>query len=92
MVGLQAEVFVVDNYSEDGTVEYLQPKYSFARFIQNEKNLGFAKANNIALELCKGEYVLFLNPILYSGKYFKRLHMLFFQTHTDAGCYRSADA
>jgi len=85
MVGLQAEVFVVDNYSEDGTVEYLQPKYSFARFIQNEKNLGFAKANNIALELCKGEYVLFLNPDTIIPENILKDCIAFFQTHTDAG-------
>ena len=85
MVGLQAEVFVVDNYSEDGTVEYLQPKYSFARFIQNEKNLGFAKANNIALKLCKGEYVLFLNPDTIIPENILKDCIAFFQTHTDAG-------
>jgi GT2 family glycosyltransferase len=32
------------------------------QFLTNDKNLGFAKANNQALAICKGKYVLFLNP------------------------------
>lgn len=83
--GLQAEIFVVDNNSEDGTVEYLEPKYLFAKFIQNEKNLGFANANNIALKLCKGEYVLFLNPDTIIPENILKDCIAFFQTHTDAG-------
>jgi GT2 family glycosyltransferase len=85
MEGLQAEVFVVDNYSEDGSVEYLQSKYSSAKFIQNEKNVGFAKANNIALKLCKGEYVLFLNPDTIIPENILKDCISFFQTYSDAG-------
>lgn len=59
---LTAEVFIVDNASTDGSVEYLQPFYPQFHFISNASNLGFAKANNLALEKCSGKYVLFLNP------------------------------
>jgi GT2 family glycosyltransferase len=59
---LEAEVWVVDNASSDGSVEYLRRIFPFVHFIANLKNAGFAKANNQALEACKGEYVLFLNP------------------------------
>jgi len=59
---LEAEVIVVDNHSADGSMDYLRPLFPDIRFIANEENLGFAKANNLALAYCTGEYVLFLNP------------------------------
>jgi len=57
-----AEVFVVDNASADNTIEFLQPHFPWVRFIANERNEGFAKANNLALGKCTGEFILFLNP------------------------------
>lgn len=59
---LEAEVIVVDNHSTDGSMDYLRPLFPNTRFIVNEENLGFAKANNLALTYCTGDYVLFLNP------------------------------
>ena len=62
LTGIDAEIIVVDNHSTDGSMEWLPPLFPDIRFIQNHENLGFAKANNQALAVCKGEYVLFLNP------------------------------
>lgn len=62
IVGLDAELIVVDNHSADESISYLGPLFPDVLFIQNIENLGFAKANNQALKFCKGEYVLFLNP------------------------------
>jgi GT2 family glycosyltransferase len=59
---LPAEVVVVDNASTDNSVEYLKPMFPSVQFIASEKNLGFGKANNRALERCTGKYILFLNP------------------------------
>jgi len=59
------EIFVVDNCSQDGSREYLiQTKKENNRLniILNKRNLGFSKANNQALALAKGEFILFLNP------------------------------
>jgi N-acetylglucosaminyl-diphospho-decaprenol L-rhamnosyltransferase len=56
------EVIVTDNNSSDGSVEYLQQRFPFVRFISNKENLGFARANNQALQVATGKYVLFLNP------------------------------
>lgn len=56
------EVIVVDNCSADGSIDYLQPKFPFARFIASGENLGFGRANNLAWRQAGGEYVLFLNP------------------------------
>ncbi len=60
--GLNTECFVIDNGSTDGSINYLKPQFPAVRFIENETNPGFAKANNQVLPLCTGEYVLFLNP------------------------------
>ena len=60
--GINAEIIVVDNNSADGGVEWLKPIFPSVRFMVNDKNMGFAKANNQALAICSGEHVLFLNP------------------------------
>ncbi len=57
------EIIIVDNNSNDGTVEYLRSKYQEdIRIVANEKNVGFSKANNQGVELATGEYILILNP------------------------------
>lgn len=56
------EIFVVDNNSTDGSVEYLKAKYPDVIFLENKENVGFARANNQAFKQCKGKYVLMLNP------------------------------
>jgi GT2 family glycosyltransferase len=59
---LKAEIIVVDNASADGSIKYLLSKFPGVNFIDNPKNVGFARANNQALREAKGEYILFLNP------------------------------
>lgn len=59
---LETEVWVVDNASTDGSIEYLKQRFSFVKFVENPENTGFSKGNNSVLYQCKGKYVLFLNP------------------------------
>lgn len=54
------EVIVVDNASEDGTVEYIRKKYPKIKIVQNKKNMGYVGINS-ALGLCMGKYVYFIN-------------------------------
>jgi GT2 family glycosyltransferase len=56
------EVIVIDGASYDGCGEMLGRLFPSVRFIQSEKNLGFAKANNVAFREARGSTVLFLNP------------------------------
>lgn len=56
------EVFVVDNASADGSAEMVKKEFPRVRLIANTKNLGFAKANNLAIREAKGNFVLLLNP------------------------------
>ncbi|MEP6726985.1 MAG: glycosyltransferase family 2 protein [Bacteroidota bacterium] len=60
--GMDAEVIVVDNNSTDESVAYLQKIFSGIKFIVNEKNTGYAKANNQGWQIAGGDYILFLNP------------------------------
>lgn len=59
---IDAEVFIVDNNSVDGSVQMLKKKFPCFYLIENKDNVGFAKANNQAMRLAKGEYILLLNP------------------------------
>ncbi|PIS40725.1 MAG: hypothetical protein COT26_01765 [Candidatus Kerfeldbacteria bacterium CG08_land_8_20_14_0_20_43_14] len=56
------EVFVVDNDSQDSSVEMVENRFSQARLLKNRQNLGFAKANNLAIKLTNRPYILLLNP------------------------------
>ncbi|MFZ4632262.1 MAG: glycosyltransferase family 2 protein [Patescibacteria group bacterium] len=56
------EVFVVDNNSEDGSIEIMKTEFPQVRLIENKDNRGFAAANNQAIRLSKGDYILLLNP------------------------------
>jgi len=56
------EVFVVDNASADGSADLVKTEFPQVKLIVNETNLGFAQANNQALELAQGRYILLLNP------------------------------
>lgn len=60
--GIEAEVFVVDNASRDGSAVMVAGEFPQARLIANSDNYGFAKANNQAMKEAKGRYVLLLNP------------------------------
>lgn len=55
------ETFVVDNGSTDGSQEMLKSNFPDITLIENGRNLGFAAANNIALQQAKGAYFLLLN-------------------------------
>ena len=59
---LDIEVFVVDNNSPDGSVDYLRPRFPEVHFIANAENAGFSKANNQAIRQAQGRYILLLNP------------------------------
>ncbi len=56
------EIIVVDNNSGDNAGEILSSNYPDVSFIQAGQNLGFGRANNLGVDIAKGEVVLFLNP------------------------------
>ncbi len=82
--GFDVEIWVVDNASTDGSVDYLRPLFPNVKFIENDDNPGFAKANNQALRKCRGEYVLLLNPDTIVGDSLRTL-CCFMDEHPEAG-------
>ena len=85
-----AEIIVVDNHSVDGSVDYLEQRYPqklfpMVRFVRSAHNLGFARANNIAIRQSRGEYVLLLNPDTIVGEDALKASVDFMDVHEDAG-------
>jgi GT2 family glycosyltransferase len=62
LTGIDAEVFVVDNNSADGSAAMVAAEHQWVKLIANDANLGFAKANNQAMKIAQGSYILLLNP------------------------------
>jgi len=56
------EVIVVDNASQDNSLESTKATFPWVKVIANKRNLGFARANNQALGISKSKYIYFLNP------------------------------
>lgn len=59
--GLRVEVLVVDNNSSDGSPEMVERDFPGVRLFRSKVNLGFASANNVALEVVQGRYPVLLN-------------------------------
>ena len=87
-----SEIIVVDNNSGDGSVETLQPLFPGVRFVGNLENVGFAKANNQALALASGEYILFLNPDTILAEDFARVCLDFLREEAEAAMGRPEGA
>src|SRR5216684_540807 len=85
MQGLQGEVIVVDNASDDGSVEMLRQKFPAIKLIANSRNLGFAAANNIALRQAGGEYIFLLNPDTIVQEDTFTAMIEFLETHPEVG-------
>ena len=59
---INLDIWVVDNNSMDGSVDFIKLNYPAVKLIANASNVGFSKANNQALKQIKSPYVLILNP------------------------------
>ncbi len=76
------EMIVVDNNSTDQSWRQLENEFKDVRFIASDKNVGFAKANNRAVDLANGEWIYILNPDTeLQGFYLQEL--LYFARNTD---------
>lgn len=85
MEGISGEVFVVDNFSVDGSVEMVREKFPQVKLIANRENTGFSKANNQAIKASSGEYVLLLNPDTVVEEDTFSTCIAFMDAHPDAG-------
>ena len=83
--GIEGEVFVVDNHSDDDSVVTVRTQYPWVRLIENQENMGFSRANNIAIREARGEYVLLLNPDTIVEEATLREVLRFMDEHLKAG-------
>ena len=58
---IKYEIFVVDNASNDGSIEAISKEFPNLHIIKNSENKGFGAANNLAIQEAKGKYILCLN-------------------------------
>lgn len=83
--GSDLEVFVVDNGSTDGSGRVVKEKFPEVKVIENQENVGFAEANNQALRISKGKYLLLLNPDTQVKEKAIEGLVSFMETHPRAG-------
>ena len=64
---LDAEIIVVDNDSADGSSEMVASTFPDVKLIRNTENTGFSRANNQAIRISRGEFIVLLNPVILCG-------------------------
>ena len=82
---LSFEVFVVDNASQDRSASMVRSSFPQVRLIENAENVGFARANNSAIERSQGRYILLLNPDAFVGERAIEEMVGFMDEHPEAG-------
>ena len=82
---IDGEIFVVDNNSIDGSVSMVREKFPDVHLMDNKENVGFSKANNQAMRVATGEYILLLNPdtVVEEDTFLKCIE--FMDDHPEAG-------
>ncbi len=82
---ISKEIIVIDNASDDGSVEVIREKFPSLTLIENKTNAGFGKANNQGLAIANGKYILFINPdcIVSEDTFINMLS--FFEEHPECG-------
>jgi len=82
---INAEVIIVDNNSVDNSCRMVKERFPQFQLIENKINTGFAVANNQAINISKGKYVLLLNPdTLVEEDTFEKV-VNFMEQHPEAG-------
>lgn len=82
---IKFEIIVIDNASNDGSVEMVKSEFPDVRLITNFENRGFAAANNQGMSIAKGRYILLLNSdTIVSDQAINKV-MAFADSHKDVG-------
>lgn len=79
------EVFVVDNHSVDGSCFLIKDQFPWVKLMENKENVGFSKANNQAIKIAQGEFILLLNPDTVLEQDTLKKVIEFMESHADAG-------
>ncbi|MCW8812906.1 MAG: glycosyltransferase family 2 protein, partial [Chlorobium sp.] len=82
---ISKEIIVIDNASDDGSVEAIKEKFLSVKLIDNKNNIGFGSANNQGLKIAQGKYILFINPdCIVSEDTFDKM-ITFFEENVNCG-------
>ena len=82
---IKAEIIIVDNASDDGSVELIREKFPYVKLVASKENLGFGRANNVGFQMAQGKYLFILNPdTLVQEDTLEKL-ISFFERTPDAG-------
>jgi hypothetical protein len=82
---LNVQTFVIDNASTDGSAAMVRERFPWVQLIENRENVGFARANNQAVERCRGHYVLLLNSDTEVAPRALESMVAFMDAHPEAG-------
>ncbi len=82
---ISSEIIVIDNASDDGSVEIIKKNFPQVKLIESKTNLGFSKANNIGLKIARGKYICLINPdtIVEEDTFLEMIR--FMESHPDVG-------
>lgn len=83
--GLEAEIFVVDNASADGSADMIAAEFPQVKLVCNEANVGFSAGNNVALRQVTGEYALLINTDTIVRRDALHAMVEFLDAHPEAG-------
>ncbi|MGN7381561.1 dTDP-Rha:alpha-D-GlcNAc-pyrophosphate polyprenol, alpha-3-L-rhamnosyltransferase [Chlamydia abortus] len=83
--GYQFEVILIDNASSDSSVEKIREEFPQVRLIENQENVGFAKANNQGMRIATGRYILLLNSDTIVQADTLEIMIRFMDEHPDVG-------
>lgn len=85
MQGVDGDVWVVDNVSQDGSVQMVRALFPEVKVIANTENVGFSRANNQAIRESTAEHVVLLNPDTVVGEDVFQRALAFLDAHPRAG-------
>ncbi|MFT3731280.1 MAG: glycosyltransferase family 2 protein [Hyphomicrobium sp.] len=83
--GLEVQTIVVDNASHDESLKVLRDEFPDVDVIANPENVGFGRANNLALPVARGRYVILLNTDAFVATDTLRKTVTFLDDHPDVG-------
>jgi GT2 family glycosyltransferase len=85
LAGYTAEIWVVDNASSDGSPDMVRQRFPGLNVIENRENVGFARANNQAIQCSSGRYLLLLNSDTAVQPHAIQRLLCFMEQHPEAG-------
>ena len=82
----RVEIIVVDNHSEDGSIEMVRREFPSVKLTANDENYGFSRANNQGMRQSEGRYILLLNPDTLLWEDTLSVTHDYMEKHPEVGC------